>query len=77
MSSCSGQGGLQLSSDENSREDQQPSYSLLQYLNADATITEHTSGLTKGVRNPVKKSKRHVAKAKEAIEKFDKAWGKK
>ena len=50
----------------------------MRYVNdADATIVERTADLTTEGGSPVKKSKRQIVKAKEAIYKFDKAWSKK
>lgn len=49
---------------------------MVQYLDADFTVLERTSGLVKGNGSSAKKSKEYIARAKKEIEKFDEAWGK-
>ncbi|KAI0435919.1 hypothetical protein F4803DRAFT_573336 [Xylaria telfairii] len=48
---------------------------LDQYINADATIVERISGAAKGGESSTARYRNHVSKAKNAIDKFDKAWG--
>lgn len=57
------------------RAKQDPSYMLDQYINADATIVERISGAAKGGESSTARYRKHTSTAKNAIDKFDKAWG--